>query len=365
VARPTAILDAATADFGQIAFSSSPSIQLADPALLGVKFEGTPFPITAQDIDSTCADVTAAGGEAQPAGDGLTLPIRLQRLTPLQPGSCSGLINLTGPTEDYDVRPAQIAYRVQVADPEWAVITGDMDFRNLGRAGERATGVLTMRYAGKIPFIVTLADVSATGETGGDAGSTQLGAADIEMPLVEVNGPSNADGLYEVPIVLVARKAIPKDELRGSYYAGRLNLAVQGLSGEVRPVSISFRSPTILQRYITPWLVPIYSLPWGILTWPLSLLLLLVLVARIRGGGAEEDEPLPVATIHMPTAQDMPAAPAFDVSPAAVSTESAAGSKWGGSEWGSVWEPVASGPAAPEPVNGNGNGNGNPWSSGW
>ncbi len=329
-----------------------------------MKFEGAPFPITAQMVDSTCADVTAAGGDAVPAGEGLGLPIRLQRLTPLQPGECSGLIGLSGPTEDYDVRPAQIAYRVRVADPEWAVITGDVDFRNLGRAGERATGVLTMRYAGKTPFMVTLADVSATGEVGGDAGPVQLGAEAIEMPLVEVNGPPNADGLYEVSITLVARKAIPKDELRGSYYAGRLNLAIQGLSGEVRPVSMSFRSPTFLQRYITPWLVPIYSLPWGILTWPLTLLLLLVLVARIRGGNVEEDEPLAVATIHMPTVQDLPAAPAFEISPAAAIAEPANGPKWGGGDWGNVWESAPSGPAAaPGPVNGNGNGN--PWASGW
>ncbi|MBP7963374.1 MAG: VWA domain-containing protein [Caldilineaceae bacterium] len=364
VPRPTALLDATTADFGQIAFSSSPSIQLADPALLGVKFEGDPFPITAQMTDSTCTDVTAAGGDAVPAGDGLTLPIRLQRLTPLQPGECSGLISLSGPTEDYDVRPAQIAYRVRVADPEWAVITGDVDFRNLGRAGERATGVLTMRYAGKTPFMVTLADVSATSEIGGDTGPVQLGAEAIEMPLVEVNGPPNADGLYEVPITLVARKAIPKDAWQGSYYAGRLGLSIQGLSGEVRPVSVSFRSPTFLQRYITPWLVPIYSLPWGIITWPLTLLLLLVLVARIRGGGVDEDEPVPVATLHMPTAQDLPAAPAIEVSPAALATESAGGSKWGGGDWGNVWDSAPVGPAAsPEPVNGNGNGS--PWASGW
>src|SRR5690606_26030177 len=110
----------------------------------------------------------------------------------------------------------------------------------------------------------------------------------LSMPPVGVTGAPNANGYYEVPITLIAGKAIPLDPLQGSFYSGDLTLGIEGLPNATRTVDVGFRSPTAFQRYVAWWLLPIYSLPWLLCSGPLSLLLLLILLARVRGGGLED-----------------------------------------------------------------------------
>lgn len=364
VPRPTAQLAAAAVDFGEIKFSSSPSSQLADGSQIGLRFQGEPFALRTQMADGTCPGLDLAASPLQPAGEGYSLPLQMQSLDPLQPGECRGTLLLSGPNADYDVVPGQIEFKVRVADPEWTLITGDLDFHNLGRAGERSTRTLLMRYAGKTPFTVQLAGIGATGEAG-DGQTVTLGQTEIEMPPLQVDGAPNPEGLYELPLTLVARRGIPLDPLRGSYYAGDLQLSILGLSGVSRTVSVSWRSPTLIQRYISPWLMPIYTLPWALLSWPLTLLFLLILLARIRGRGYAQDEVEPVITVQMPPLETLAAPPSFDLGgPFPIAQPPPSGDSWSSGEWGGVWaETKTTEKPTPRPeVNGVGR---NPWESSW
>jgi len=48
---------------------------------------------------------------------------------------------------------------------EWGV-AGALDFGDLGRAGERATETLFLRFNGKTPFVLEIVGLTASGETG-------------------------------------------------------------------------------------------------------------------------------------------------------------------------------------------------------
>ncbi len=171
------------------------------------------------------------------------------------------------------------------------------------------------------------------------------------MPPVEVSGPPQEDGTYLVPITLVARQTIPHDVLRGSFYSGQLGLRIAGLDGAPRQVSVALRSPSLYQRYVAPIVVPVYSLPWLLCTGPLSLLLLLALVARLRSRGfdqGEVEEAAMAAAMKAPIApSDVPAVAEMPV----VAAPSAATPGWGASEWGTVWGAPTPAPpqAMPEP----------------
>ena len=80
----------------------------------------------------------------------------------------------------------------------------------------------------------------------------------------------------------------PSTRCAARLYAGELGLSIVGLD-EVQRVGINFRSPNFVQRYIAPIVVPVYSTPWAFCTVPLTLLLLLVSMARFRGRNLDED----------------------------------------------------------------------------
>ncbi|MGB5051200.1 MAG: hypothetical protein WBO46_19795, partial [Caldilineaceae bacterium] len=251
---------------------------------------------------------------------------------------------------------------------EWSVV-GDLNFGDVGRAGERSTQPLLLRFDGNTPFVVQVEEIAAAGETGD--GITELDESFLESASIEVNGQPNADGFYEIPVALVARKSIPQDPLRGSFYSGDITLGIEGLPGPGRSVAISFRSPTAYQRYVEWWLRPIYSLPLLLCTGPLSLLLLLIFVARARNRGYVEDEE-PVVTLPQPDFLPEPAnafvnasfvdAASAEASPSEVRWDS----QWGDVDWGFGGDAQRTSAPSPAATNGNASGaSADPWKSGW
>ncbi|MBX3052971.1 MAG: VWA domain-containing protein [Caldilineaceae bacterium] len=368
VARSAARVQSQVADFGEVKFNTSPNFRINEETRLPVTFDaGKPFRLTAALAESSCVGLSLTSGDLQADGDRWLLPVQLVSQTPVLPGGCSGQIVLAGPSEDFDIFPPTVEWRLQIRGVEWSVV-GDLNFGDVGRAGERSTQPLLLRFDGSTPFVVQVEGIAAAGETGD--GITELDESFLESASIEVNGQPNADGFYEIPVALVARKAIPQDPLRGSFYSGDITLGIEGLPGAGRSVAISFRSPTAYQRYVEWWLRPIYSLPLLLCTGPLSLLLLLIFVARARNRGyGEEEEPL--VTLPQPDFLPEPAnafVNATFVDAASAETASAETnweSQWGNTEWGfggGAQRPPVSSPAA---TNGNASGAGDPWKSGW
>ena len=313
IPRSEARIQVQEADFGELLFDTSPNFRLDEEIMLPVAYNSdTPFRLTVELTESSCSGLTATAGDllpAAPAHDSAAaeaggseswqqaimtvwaLPIRLQSQTPMAPGSCHGVLSLAGPGQDYNVLSDTLPFRLQIRDVEWS-LAGALDFGNLGRAGERATETLLLRFDGKTPFLVQVVGVAASGETG--SGVMTLDEQYLEAPPVEVNGLPDDEGFFEVPVTLVARKALPKDALRGSFYSGELVLSISGLVGETRSVDINFRSPTLYQRYVEWWLRPFYTFPLVLCSGPLMLLGLLIVVARARSRGynVEDDEPI-------------------------------------------------------------------------
>ena len=369
VARSAARLQSQVADFGEVKFDTSPNFRISQETLLPITFEaGKPFRLAAALAESSCVGLSLTTGELRAEGERWLLPVQLISQTPVLPGGCSGQIRLTGPSEDFDIFPSSVEWRLQIRGVEWSVV-GDLDFGDVGRAGERSTQSLLLRFDGKTPFVVQVMGIAAAGETGD--GVTQLDESFLESGAIEVNGAPNADGFYEIPVGLVARKTIPQDPLHGSFYSGDLMLGIEGLPGESRAVAISFRSPTVYQRYVEWWLRPVYSLPWLLCSGPLSLLLLLILVARARNRGYVE-EAEPVVTLPQPDFLPEPAnafvnasfvdAASAEASPPEVRWES----QWGDVDWGFSGEQRTPAPsAAGWGSNGSANGASDPWKSGW
>ena len=312
IPRSEARIQVQEADFGELLFDTSPNFRLDEEIMLPVAYNSdTPFRLTVELTESSCSGLTATAGDLLPAAPAngsaaaeaggseswqqaimtvWALPIRLQSQTPMAPGSCHGVLSLAGPGQDYNVLSDTLPFRLQIRDVEWS-LAGALDFGNLGRAGERATETLLLRFDGKTPFLVQVVGVAASGETG--SGVMTLDEQYLEAPPVEVNGLPDDEGFFEVPVTLVARKALPKDALRGSFYSGELVLSISGLVGETRSVDINFRSPTLYQRYVEWWLRPFYTFPLVLCSGPLMLLGLLIVVARARSRGynVEDDEP--------------------------------------------------------------------------
>ena len=150
---------------------------------------------------------------------------------------------------------------------------------------------MRVRFSGKTPFVVEMEDIQRGRDANVPDGSPSTLASDyIDVPPVEVTGPPLEDGTYLVPLTFIARQAIPHDTLRGSFYTGQMGLRVAGLDDAAKPVDIAFRSPSPYQRYVAPIVVPVYSMPWLLCTGPLTLLLALVIVARTRGSGFDQEE---------------------------------------------------------------------------
>lgn len=365
VERSVARLQSELADFGELPFETSPNFRINQEVLLPVSFEvGRPFRLTAELAGASCEGITVSSGELQPDGDSYRLPIRLQSNAPVLPGACSGQIRLSGPSEDFDVFPAQIGYLLRVRNLEWS-ITGSLNFGDLGRAGERATETLLVRFDGPTPFTLRQVDIRAVG--GAESGADELDEGYLTMPAVEVTGEPNANGFYEVPITLVANRAIPLDPVQGTFYSGQLILGIEGLPNATRPVNIGFRSPTAFQRYVAWWLVPIYSLPWLLCTGPLTLLLLLIVVARVRSGGLSDDEEEPVVTL--PTPELTPQTGSSFITPAFGTP--AVGPSAAGADWGSQWGEITWGSTATAQDNDSaprrqtGAAQEDPWASSW
>lgn len=370
VPRPLARVEAQTLDFGEVLFDTSPNFRLDQTVEVPVQFADKAFPLAVTLEESTCAQVAVAAGDLIQREGRTFLPLRLTSLQPVPPGSCTGTLRLAGPDGDYDVVPAQVTWRARVANVEWSVVSGELPLGDWQDAGSRVNATLLIRFTGKLPFILQVEDLTATSSEAGGASEgqpTTLSLAQIDVPQVVVDGPPQEDGLYQVPLTLVARQAIPHDPWRGTFYSGRLTLGIVGLP-ERQQVSFNFRSPSLPQRYLAPYLVPVYSMPWVLCTGPLTALLLLVAVARIRGRGIDEEE---LEQAAMAATLQMPLAPpaAADAYPEPVA-EGASGAwddaAWEQGEWGSVWDTgQPAGARTPQVPPANGAAAEDPWRSSW
>jgi hypothetical protein len=332
VERSVARFQSQLADFGAIPFETSPNFRVDARVNLPVIFEpGGPFVVEADLVNSSCEGLILTSGAVTTQAGGHVLPLRVQSQGILLPGTCSGQIRLSGPNADFDVFPSSVGLRVEVQALQWSV-TGDLDFGDLGLEGERATRNLLFRYDGPAPFVVEMVGFQAAGRT--DQGRVEVSDLSVEMPPVEVNTPPNAQGFYEVPITLVARQPIPLDPLRGSLYSGDLRLGIRGLPGESRTVDVAFRSPSLYQRYVAWWLVPIYSLPALLCTGPFTLLMLLIFMARVRSRGLYEEDEEPMVTLPQPDL--LPTRPAEDAFGTTSYGSSGDSADWGSGLWGDV-----------------------------
>ncbi len=307
----------------------------------------------------------------------MVLPLHLTSAGPVMPATCQGSVVLRGPNGDYDVTPSQFDWQARVASVEWSIVSGDLHLADLQDVGARAQETVLVRFNGKTPFVVQLQGLEAAGATLGnetDTAITPLGAEQIDVPSVEISGPPNEAGLYEVPLTMIARQAIASDQLRGTLYTGQVQLAIAGLPNDVKTVGFNFRSPSIYQRYVAPIVVPVYSMPVVLCTGPLTLLILLVLVARMRSRGFDENEieQAAVAATRQAIANTSVPEPTIALPSGATTARSEVA--WGSGEFGNAWgnggsaEPSLTGSAT---YKNGANGasvkpsSGDPWTSSW
>ncbi len=379
VPRPASRIEAQAVDFGEVLFDTSPNFRLDRESLIPVAFSGRPFPLTATLRESSCANLTLVAGDVAERDGRLTLPLRLTSAGPVLPTTCRGVIELRGPNRDYDVTPTTLEWQARVASVEWSIVSGDLYLGDLQDAGARAVAPLLVRFNGKTPFVIQGIGVTAAGSiAGGEPGSAPFTLTEehLDIPAVEVAGPPNEAGLYEVPLTLIARQDIPGDYLRSAFYTGQVRLTIAGLPNDVKAVNFNFRSPSPYQRYLAPVLVPIYSMPWVLCTGPLTLLILLVVVARLRGRNFDESEIEQAAVAatrqtaaSISTVPEPAPLPSASLGPRSDVT-------WGSSEWGSAWGSSGEAVGASRPTNGSTPGgaysnggapkpSGDPWSSSW
>ncbi len=365
VPRPVARIDGEQANFGETLFDTSPNFRLDQEKLLPLLFEGNPFDFTISMKESNCPDITIMQGELQPQEGGRALlPLQLNSRGPVQPGVCSGIIALSGPTTDYDVFPAEIGWQTRVNTIEWSVVSTALNLGNFQDAGAQAKAVLLVRFSGKTPFVLQMEEVKVNGRN--PEGDVLLTSANLEMPPIEVNGPPTEAGLYEVPMTFIARQPIVFDPLRGTFYNGELSIGVVGLADEPQAIGLSFVSPGLAQRYLLPYLLPVYRMPLVLCTGPLTILLLLVVVARVRGRGIDEEE-LEEAAIATTFAMNPAGEPMRSEAPAlAFDPPPTNEGAWGNSEWGNAWGASDTGDTATTPPTNGGNTKENdPWRSSW
>jgi hypothetical protein len=363
VARPLALIDTQLADFGAFLFDTSPNFRIDEELLLPVNFVGKRFRLNATLADSSCPDLTLTTGDVRNQESGTVLPVRLTSRGSIQPSTCSGLLQFSGPDADADVFPQQIDWQMRVDDVEWSLVSGSLDLGDLQDAGTRIHTTLGLRFSGKTPFQIQVVDLTATGSS--EDGPVTLTAEELDLTPVEVSGAPNAAGIYEVPITLSLRQGLPRDVWRGDFFTGRVTLAVAGLPEKTQTLGFSFRNPSLLQRYISPYVTPVYArLPWALCAWPLTLFLLLVAVARVRGRGIDDVE-VDEATVA-PAMPPVPPAPDLGGASAAASFANPASldAVWGNAEWGGAWGAAGdSPPVTTEPL-ANGAG-GDPWRTSW
>jgi hypothetical protein len=273
------------------------------------------------------------------------------------------------------VTPSQFDWQARVASVEWSIVSGDLHLGDLQDVGSRAQETVLVRFNGKTPFVVQLQGLEAAGATLGnktETAITPLGAEQIDVPSVEISGPPNEAGLYEVPLTMIARQAIAGDQLRGTLYTGQVQLAIAGLPNDVKRVGFNFRSPSIYQRYVAPIIVPVYSMPVVLCTGPLTLLILLVMLARLRSRGFDDNEieQAAVAATRQAIARTTVPEPTAALPTGATPRPEVA---WGSGEFGNAWgsnglaEPTVTGSAT---YTNGANGasvkpSGDPWTSSW
>lgn len=289
IPRPTLRLDRSSADFGAVLFETSSNFRLDQQILLPVEYEVEPFKVTIQTQDSSCDGINIEVDSITQADAGMVLPLSLTSRESILPQTCTGLLQLAGPTVDYDIFPSVLEWQARVDAVEWSIASSEMNLADLGDAGERVETTLSVRFNGNPPFTIRAGNISAEGKTR-DGEIFALTSEDIEFAPIEVDFSPNANGVYEVPVVVTARKILPNDPLRGTFYSGNIDLGIDGLSAPPRSLSFNFRSPTLYQRYVAPIVTPIYSTPWGFCAWPLTFLLLLLAVARFRSRDFDEAE---------------------------------------------------------------------------
>lgn len=289
VARPTMRFDRTSADFGAVLFETSSNFRLDQEILLPIEYDAAPFKVAIESQDSSCAGINIEIDSLQSSDAGMMLPLRLTSQESILPQTCTGLLVLAGPTVDYDIFPATLEWQARVDAVEWSIASSEINLDDLGNAGERVEALLSVRFNGVTPFTIKAENISAVGKTR-DGEVFALSSEDIEFAPIEVNFPPDENDLYEVPVVVTARKILPNDPLRGTFYSGEIALGIEGLSTPPRPIGFNFRSPTLYQRYVAPIVVPVYSLPWGLCTWPLTLLLLILAVARFRGRDFDKED---------------------------------------------------------------------------
>ncbi|MBX3013513.1 MAG: VWA domain-containing protein [Caldilineaceae bacterium] len=365
VPRPMARVDVEQVDFGETLFETSPNFRLAQEKLLPLLFEGKDFNFTVSIKESSCADITVAHGELQrQEGNRALLPLQLSSRGPIQPGVCSGIIALSGPTADYDIFPQEIAWHTRVNNIEWSIVSTALDLGRFQDAGTQAKATLLVRFSGKTPFILQMDRVAVNGR---DAeGVVALDKAELEMPPVEVTGEPTEAGLYEVPVTFIARQPIPFDPLRGTFYNGELTVGVVGLADAPQPLGLSFLSPGLAQRYLAPYLLPVYSMPWVICTGPLTIFLLLMLMARVRGRDIDE-EALEEAAVASTFSASSAGADAVRVETPTVTLAMPTSneSTWGAGEWGTAWGGTTTSDNNQTATSSNNSGSDDPWRAGW
>lgn len=335
VARPLALIDSQLADFGEFIFDTSPNFRLDETLALPINFVGKRFGVTATLADSTCSDLKLTGAPVETSAGQSALPLRLTSPGAVSPGSCSGVIQFSGPDSDYDVFPQTLNWQVRVNDVEWSLVNAALDLGDLQDAGDSVQALLTLRFSGKTPFIVQMESLRLEGNNGDS--TIALANEDVAMTPVEVSAPPNEAGVYEVPVAFTMRNALPREALRSAFFAGDVTLAIVGLPQKAQTLNVSFRSPSLLQRYISPYVTPVYArLPWALCAWPLTLFLLLVAVARLRSRGLDDveiDEAAVATTMPIPPVT----ANAVSNSSSTFAMPGSADSVWGTAEWGGAW----------------------------
>lgn len=288
VPRPAAHLDNDQLNFGETLFDTSPNFRLGEELMLPLTFERRPFDFQVTLQESSCPNMNIVADTLQLQDNGRALlPLQLASRDPVQPGLCSGTLLLSGPTDDYDVFPNEVAWQMRVNNVEWSIISTALNLGTFQDAGTQIQATLLVRYDGKTPFVLQMEDIHAEGQMQEE--EVKLNRTQIEMPPVEVAGPPTNAGIYEVPATFIARQPIVFDPLRGTFYNGELNIGVVGLQSEPRVIGLSFVSPGLAQRYLLPYLLPVYSMPWLICTGPLTFFLMLIGLARFRGRDINED----------------------------------------------------------------------------
>jgi hypothetical protein len=289
LARPAAQVATAAIDFGAVTFDTSPNFRVNETIYVPVVFDEAPFNLKPEPLAGSCPGLELVAGPPEAHGQAYRLPLTLRSAGPVAPQTCAGTLTLRGPTEDYDVNPAlPLSWRLVIPAVEWEILgirqgdanASDANMGSLGNAGERAGATLLVRYTGKPPFSLQLADLHATTEQA----HVVIGRDELDLIAAPAVPQAGAANEYHVPIELLVRRSLPQASLlarwlSGADYRGALKLQVAGLPAS-QPQEVRFRlhNPSLYQRYVQPFyrlLLP------GIVTIPLSIVIPLLLLILI------------------------------------------------------------------------------------